>query len=157
MPLHQLPPDRDGGRLLRVLLGGARGVGVGVTPRRKAHNSRPGRSSSQLCRPTTRARIYLRDGHRCVWCAQRVGCARLGMPNDATLDHVIPRAEGGSNRYWNLVTSCQRCNSRRRHESAVTFAERFGYDAPAIAWRILAAISKPLPALPGQPVRVVLP
>ncbi len=109
---------------------------------RKEHNKRPGRSSSQLCRPTTRARIYARDKHRCVWCQRKVGGALR-----ATLDHVIPRVAGGSNRYWNLVTACPGCNFFRRHTPPADFAARFGIEAPAVALRVLAAVGAPLPEL----------
>jgi hypothetical protein len=62
-----------------------------------------------------------------------------------TLDHVIPRALGGGNRYWNLVTACRPCNSRRKHTPAADFAATFGYSAPVVALRVLAAISGALP------------
>lgn len=115
---------------------------------RAQHNKRKGRSSSQLCRPTTRQRIYLRDGHRCVWCGR--GAEALGVV--LTLDHVIPREQGGSNRFWNLVTACLGCNSRHRHEPAMAFAERaFGPLAPAVAVRVLRAVGAPLPALLREP------
>jgi 5-methylcytosine-specific restriction endonuclease McrA len=43
----------------------------------------------------------------CHWC----GCPlRLGT---ATLDHFIPRACGGGNRFENIVLACLGCNSRR--------------------------------------------
>jgi 5-methylcytosine-specific restriction endonuclease McrA len=112
----------------------------------KKWNTRPGRSSSQLCRPTTRRRIYARDGHSCVWCGKAVGCTRLGLPSDATLDHLVPRAQGGGNRYWNLVTACRGCNSRRRDMPAVAFAHCFRNPAK-VALRVLAAVSLPLPDL----------
>ena len=52
----------------------------------------------------TRLAIYLRDGRRCLACrARRV----------LSLDHVRPRARGGSNRPDNLITLCTRCNTER--------------------------------------------
>lgn len=109
-----------------------------MSPARTAHNKRPGRSSSQLCRPTTRARIYARDGHACVWCG-------AGAPAKLTLDHLIPRALGGSNRYWNLITACAGCNSRRRDMPAAHWVKAFGFAAPVVALRVLTAVSLPLP------------
>lgn len=55
--------------------------------------------------PATRKRIYARDGWACVHCGS--------MPVQLTLDHIRPRALGGSNRPTNLVTSCLSCNSSR--------------------------------------------
>jgi 5-methylcytosine-specific restriction endonuclease McrA len=115
-----------------------------MTAARTRHNRRPGRSSSQLCRPTTRRRIYARDGHHCVWCGCAVGRTRLNLPSDATLDHLVPRVQGGCNRYWNLVTACRACNFRRRDMPAVAFAHCFR-NPSKVALRVLAAVSLPLP------------
>lgn len=111
---------------------------------RKEHNKRPGRSSSQFCRPTTRRKIYERDGFACVWC-EAPGVDVGGKLTGLTLDHVIPRLAGGGNRHWNLVTACLTCNSRRRHMPAEEYAQKFGYAAPVVALRVLRAISSPLP------------
>lgn len=81
---------------------------------RALYNKRKGRSSSQLCRPTTRVRIYARDSWGCVWCGAR-GCRM-------TLDHYVPRSLGGSNKPNNLVTSCPRCNFRRQNRAALVWA-----------------------------------
>jgi hypothetical protein len=121
-----------------------------VMATRKEHNRRPGRSSSQLCRPTTRARIYARDGHKCVWCGAGKGAG-------LSLDHVVPRAEGGSDRFWNLVTACLTCNARRRHTPAHEFARTFGFEEHAIAARILRAIGTPLSVLKSRPKGYLLP
>jgi 5-methylcytosine-specific restriction endonuclease McrA len=118
-----------------------------VTPSRAAHNKRPGRSSSQLCRPTTRRRIYARDGWQCVWCEAPAELTGDGKACGLTLDHLIPRAAGGSNRHWNLVTACLTCNSRRRDQPAAEYAQRFGYAAPVVALRVLTAVALPLPKL----------
>lgn len=71
---------------------------------------RKGRSSSSWIRKTTRWAIYFRDGFNCVWCRSvsiSMACEEL------TLDHVVPRSEGGSNRPGNLVSCCRRCNFAR--------------------------------------------
>lgn len=50
-------------------------------------------------------RATFRDcGRRCVYCA-----TALGLEN-ATLDHVIPLARGGTHHPGNLVAACQECN-----------------------------------------------
>lgn len=51
-----------------------------------------------------RQNIYKRDNHRCVYC---------GAASDLTLDHVLPRARGGTDSWENLVTACNRCNSQK--------------------------------------------
>ena len=50
--------------------------------------------------------VLQRDGHRCVYCgATVVDGVRLEV------DHVIPRALGGTDDRDNLVTACRPCNA----------------------------------------------
>jgi hypothetical protein len=67
---------------------------------------------SKWIRPTTRHRIYLRDGGRCVWCGSAASVA-----SPLTLDHVVPRRRGGTNAPSNLITACGPCNSWRGDRS----------------------------------------
>ncbi len=61
-------------------------------------------------RPTSRLAIYLRDQFLCVWC----GANLTRRPaKDVTLDHVVPREQGGTNDARNLVTACKSCNASR--------------------------------------------
>jgi len=46
--------------------------------------------------------VLRRDGHRC----QYVGCNRRAT----TVDHVIPRCQGGPSTWGNLVACCRECN-----------------------------------------------
>ena len=50
--------------------------------------------------------ILRRDKHRC----QYVGCERKAT----TVDHVIPRCQGGLSTWTNLVACCYICNSTKR-------------------------------------------
>lgn len=52
----------------------------------------------------TRFEIFKRDGFRCVYCG--------ATPNTTVLhvDHVEPKAKGGTDDPANLVTACQPCN-----------------------------------------------
>lgn len=61
-------------------------------------------------RPRARVRlskreIFRRDNYTCQYCGSREG--RL------TLDHVVPRHQGGRHRWENLVTACAKCNLRK--------------------------------------------
>ncbi|MBI1753568.1 MAG: HNH endonuclease [Acidobacteria bacterium] len=51
------------------------------------------------------ASILRRDEHRC----QYVGCMRRAT----TVDHVIPRCQGGPSTWANLVACCRECNARK--------------------------------------------
>jgi 5-methylcytosine-specific restriction endonuclease McrA len=48
--------------------------------------------------------VYARDGHACRYC---------GSTSWLSIDHVIPRAQGGSDEADNLVVCCRSCNSRK--------------------------------------------
>jgi|GEM_PF-4272933 len=51
--------------------------------------------------------LLYRDDFTCQYCGDRPGT------NNLQLDHIIPRAFGGSNEPENLTTSCQKCNSMK--------------------------------------------
>lgn len=55
----------------------------------------------------TRRNICLRDGNRCQYCGKHF------VTGDLTLDHVIPRSQGGKNTWDNLVASCGPCNREK--------------------------------------------
>ena len=48
-----------------------------------------------------RDRIKKRDGNKCLKC---------GTKKSLTIDHIVPRAKGGSNDEDNLQTLCRTCN-----------------------------------------------
>jgi 5-methylcytosine-specific restriction endonuclease McrA len=101
---------------------------------------------SKWLHPATRRRIYERDGWRCVWCTARVtsigivsGVSVIGASVNgctlrlATVDHIVPRARGGSNRSSNLITACMQCNAKRGHRSVPAFAVALcGAEDPAL-------------------------
>jgi 5-methylcytosine-specific restriction endonuclease McrA len=114
---------------------------------RTEYNRRRGRSSSQLCRPEKRQRIYARDGFRCQWCGRHASERGVKL----SLDHFLARDAGGGNETDNLFTSCVRCNSKRRNIPALVFAfdqfgELFNGGADALD-RILDALDRPLPRM----------
>jgi hypothetical protein len=62
-----------------------------------------------------RIKAFERDGYLCHYCQKQL--TRF----TATLDHVIPVAEGGDNSLENLVTTCLDCNSRKNKHAAGDF------------------------------------
>ena len=54
-----------------------------------------------------RARIYIRDKYRCQYCGDN------RHASDLTLDHILPRAQGGESTPQNLVAACVKCNQRK--------------------------------------------
>lgn len=51
--------------------------------------------------------VYRRDHHTCQYCGQQLKREQL------TIDHVIPRSQGGQTSWVNCVTSCEPCNSKK--------------------------------------------
>lgn len=48
--------------------------------------------------------VLRRDGFRCRYCGAKAPDVQLHV------DHVVPRARGGSSDVANLVTACRQCN-----------------------------------------------
>ena len=76
--------------------------------KRDRNNHQP---TGQWIRADKRLAIYLRDRMTCLLCLTDLHDA---APSDITLDHVIPRADGGSNSESNLYTCCRSCNCSRQ-------------------------------------------
>lgn len=55
-------------------------------------------------KPGTRQRVLERDGRRCQLCGSR---------KTLTIDHIVPRSKGGTNRLGNLRILCASCNETR--------------------------------------------
>jgi len=54
-----------------------------------------------------RRNIYARDGNRCQYCGKRFSTTEL------SLDHVVPRSQGGQSTWENIVCACLQCNIRK--------------------------------------------
>jgi 5-methylcytosine-specific restriction endonuclease McrA len=59
----------------------------------------------------TNEHLFLRDGHRCVYCGRHR--RDLGRRERLTRDHLIPQSKGGRNEWLNVVTACNSCNHRK--------------------------------------------
>jgi hypothetical protein len=101
-------------------------------------------------RDLKRKRIYERDGWRCIWCGGKLTFRDEQRGDSPTLDHVLPRALGGSNAADNLVTACRHCNQKRRHTTAVEWCGTFPNPGNVFA-RMLDALMSPLPTRAPRP------
>ena len=68
------------------------------------------RLERMIKRPRTRVKlskreVLRRDNYTCQYCGKNV--ARL------TIDHIIPRSQGGEHKWGNLVAACPACNHRK--------------------------------------------
>lgn len=57
--------------------------------------------------PVSRRGVLARDCYTCQYCGTQPGKAQL------TVDHVIPRSQGGGKSWENLVAACAPCNRRK--------------------------------------------
>jgi 5-methylcytosine-specific restriction endonuclease McrA len=72
-----------------------------------------------LGNPAMRAAIHARERGFCFYCLRRVEAEE-----EKTLDHVVPRVEGGGNSYRNLVSCCPDCNSYKGGKPADDYLRR---------------------------------
>jgi 5-methylcytosine-specific restriction endonuclease McrA len=54
-----------------------------------------------------RRNLFARDQNRCQYCGRRYPTSEL------SLDHVIPRSQGGNNSWDNIVCACIHCNVKK--------------------------------------------
>ena len=69
-----------------------------------------------------RNRLAEAQNWKCCWC----GCETDPVHdkrNSATIEHVIPRSQGGTDDPDNLAMSCSRCNNKRATTSVDAFLE----------------------------------
>lgn len=64
-------------------------------------------SKSRTARRKKKNTAVLLDGGRCYLCRKRL------RPDDATLDHVVPRCRGGTLANGNIRAACQPCNREK--------------------------------------------
>jgi 5-methylcytosine-specific restriction endonuclease McrA len=55
----------------------------------------------------SRRNVAKRDHYTCQYCGTQPGVAGL------TIDHVVPRAQGGPSSWTNCVAACAECNTRK--------------------------------------------
>lgn len=71
--------------------------------------------------------VFERHGGLCAYCGRPTRRPRAGLhgaPDRATLDHVVPRSEGGPLTARNLVLACLACNGERGTLDAEEFRRR---------------------------------
>jgi 5-methylcytosine-specific restriction endonuclease McrA len=59
----------------------------------------------------TRKNILRRDNYKCAY------CGRSDLP--LTIDHILPKAKGGSDSWENLICACTLCNNKKGDRTPV--------------------------------------
>ena len=54
-----------------------------------------------------RRNIYARDGNKCQYCGKKMPTTEL------SLDHVLPKSQGGKSSWENIVCCCVKCNVKK--------------------------------------------
>ncbi|MDJ0461891.1 HNH endonuclease [Streptomyces sp. H27-C3] len=92
--------------------------------------------------PWSRRGVLIRDQHRCAYCGRRA----------TTVDHVVPRSQGGEDSWLNTVASCALDNHRKAartpEEASMPLLRRPFVPSPADAM-LLALGAGERSALPG--------
>lgn len=81
-----------------------------------------------------RIKLANRNQWRCYWCNHGMR-PEFGFQNSATIEHLLPRSQGGSNKVDNLQAACARCNRARGvqdHDEFMQIAKTFPRDRRSI-------------------------
>jgi len=57
--------------------------------------------------PLTRLNLLARDGFKCQYCLEPLS------HDTSTMDHVVPRSQGGGTSWQNVVSACHHCNRKK--------------------------------------------
>ncbi len=76
-----------------------------------------------------RDQIHLQWDNRCAYCAEPLG-------RSATLDHVIPKALGGTADLSNVVSCCLACNSSKGHRDWISWYRTQHFWSATREWTI---------------------
>lgn len=85
----------------------------------RVHLNPSNKSNKRVSGPIKCARnkiieLIKRDGPNCCWCGKEVQLTEtLREPESASVEHVIRRADGGTNAMSNLKVACRKCNNTR--------------------------------------------
>jgi len=59
-----------------------------------------------------KSKVWANSGHCCWYCGKKMNFELVGK-REASIDHVLPVAKGGTDDIENLVLACPPCNNRK--------------------------------------------
>ena len=74
----------------------------------------------RLSNSFSRPKKHIKFNRRNVWARDHWVCQYCGnkfSPKELTLDHVIPRAQGGITCWENIVACCKECNNKKKNRT----------------------------------------
>lgn len=92
--------------------------------------------------PALRAKIIARDGLTCAYYGTEL------TEVDVEIDHIVPKAKGGTNDPQNLVVASRRANSEKGELDLGAFCEMAKLDEKVVYQRLFERVSKPLRECP---------
>lgn len=88
-------------------------------------------------RKRVRRKLSEAQNHRCCYCSVTVwlDCDDGPLATQATIEHIVTRANGGGNTQDNLVVSCAACNVERDQMDAFEYYEMHQNPQQLNMWR----------------------
>ena len=83
--------------------------------------------------PFSRRNLFRRDHMTCQYCGVQPGSEEL------TIDHVVPRAQGGTSTWANCVLACVACNARKANRTPDQARMRLRKPPARPSWKPLYA------------------
>jgi 5-methylcytosine-specific restriction endonuclease McrA len=72
----------------------------------------------------SRRGVLVRDRRRCGYCTQP----------GTTIDHIVPRSQGGQNTWLNTITACYACNQRKADRTPAQAGMRLRFEPRTPTW-----------------------
>ena len=83
-----------------------------------------------VTRRSARDQILLAWDYRCAYCGEELG-------NRPTIDHIVPKAQGGPTVPSNLVACCLACNASKGHQPWREWYRQQSFRSALGEWAIL--------------------
>jgi 5-methylcytosine-specific restriction endonuclease McrA len=80
-----------------------------------------------------RRNLFKRDHSTCQYCGVQPGTAEL------TIDHILPRSQGGTSSWENCVLACVPCNARKANRTPVQAGMKLRKPAVRPTWKPMYA------------------
>ena len=81
----------------------------------------------------SRRNVAKRDHHTCQYCGAQPGAGAI------TIDHVVPRSQGGLTSWINCVAACESCNARKADRTPEQAGMKLRHRPVRPEWRPLYA------------------